>query len=245
MRLSRTPITPKTSIVTTVDRLFEVAYVPMMQKMRMPLHRYGCGTSSSLTMPFIRTRLSASDRRVATSMIPTIETTRSGRLVNSVGPGVMPQMIIEPIMTAITESPGMPSAIVVVSEPPSVALEAVSDAATPSIDPLPNISGCFDALRARSQPMSPAMSPPAAGMRPTPRPTAPPTAVARPLCFSSARFGHHRPRLEIGRTCDFRCVRSWSKSSAMPKRPMMTAMKFTPSTSSSTPNVKRWSAVAA
>lgn len=163
MRLSITPITPKTSIVTTVERLFEVAYVPMMQKIRMPLHRYGCGTSSSLTMPFMRIRLSTSDRIVAISMIPTIETTRSGRFVNSVGSGVMPQMIIEPIITAITESPGMPSAMVVVSEPPSVALEAVSEAATPSIDPLPNISGCLDTLRARSHPMSPAMSPPAAG----------------------------------------------------------------------------------
>lgn len=103
--------------------------------------------------------------------------------------------------------------MVVVSEPPSVALEAVSgegrDALDP--DPLPNISRYLDTLRARSTPMSPAMSPPAAGMSPTSgsdhyrRPPWPDRSS------SSARFGHQRPRLEMGRTCDLRCVSSWSK----------------------------------
>src|SRR5690606_10913647 len=110
----------------------------------------------------------------------------------------MPQMIIEPIMTAMTESPGMPRAIVVVREPPRVALDAVSDAATPSILPLPKVSLVFDADLARSQPSRPAISPPAPGMTPTIRPTIPEMTVGLAMRLYSDLVGHQRPSAEMG-----------------------------------------------
>ncbi len=44
-------------------------------------------------------------------------------------------------MIAVTTSPGMPSAIMVISAPPSVALLDDSGATIPSGTPLPNFSG--------------------------------------------------------------------------------------------------------
>ena len=44
-------------------------------------------------------------------------------------------------MTAVTESPGMPNAMMVTSEPPTLALFDDSEAMMPSGIPLPNFSG--------------------------------------------------------------------------------------------------------
>ena len=59
-------------------------------------------------------------------------------LPKSSGPGVRPWMIRPPISTAVTDSPGMPSVSVGISEPPVTALFAASEPATPSMEPLPN-----------------------------------------------------------------------------------------------------------
>ncbi len=55
-----------------------------------------------------------------------------------------------PSMIAQSGDPGMPSAIMVVSAPPAVALFAASGAMMPSISPVPKRSGCFDAFFAWS-----------------------------------------------------------------------------------------------
>jgi hypothetical protein len=176
-------------------------------------------------------------------MIAAIVMTRSGLLLNRDGPGCNPQITIDPIITAMTASPGMPSAMVVVSEPPRVALDDVSAAVRPSSEPLPNFSGSFDICLARSQPIRPAMSPPAAGTMPTKVPITDPRANGLRICPSSRRVGHQRPSDETGRTMCGRCVRSWSNSSAMPKRPMITAMNGRPELRSLTPKMNLWSPV--
>src|SRR5699024_11523295 len=102
-------------------------------------------------MALILTRLMTRDRMVPMIMMAAMVTIRSGLSTNREGPGRSPQITIEPIITAITESPGMPRDMVVVSDPPRVALEAVSAAVISDTDPLPNFSECFDLSMTRSQ----------------------------------------------------------------------------------------------
>ena len=65
-------------------------------------------------------------------------------MVNSEGPGISPWIVRPPMKMAVTALPGMPSVSAGISEPPVTALLAVSGAATPSCEPWPNSSGCFD-----------------------------------------------------------------------------------------------------
>ena len=53
-------------------------------------------------------------------------------------------MISAPSMTAVVPEPGMPSANIGTIAPVAAALLAASGAATPSITPVPNFSGCFE-----------------------------------------------------------------------------------------------------
>src|SRR5699024_3571788 len=154
-----------------------------------------------------------------------------------------PQITIEPIITAITESPGIPRAIVVVKAPPNVAPEAASADATPSTEPLPNFSGSLDTRRAWSHPTMPAISPPAAGTIPTKVPTAAPMPNGFADCLYSDLFGHQRPNPEMGVILLSWWVMIWSSSSETPKSPMMTAMKGIPELRSLIPNTNRSSPV--
>ena len=57
------------------------------------------------------------------------------------GPGWMPWMVSAPIITAVTASPGMPKAMIIISEPATLALLEASEATMPSGMPVPNFSG--------------------------------------------------------------------------------------------------------
>ena len=59
------------------------------------------------------------------------------------GPGTMPWMVMAPTISAITAFGGMPSVSSGMNAVCAAALLALSGAATPSIAPLPNRSGCF------------------------------------------------------------------------------------------------------
>ena len=48
------------------------------------------------------------------------------------GPGWMPWMVSAPIITAVTASPGMPKAMIIISEPATLALLEDSEAMMPS-----------------------------------------------------------------------------------------------------------------
>ena len=63
--------------------------------------------------------------------------TKSGRSTNSIGPGLRPQIISPPSITAAVAEPGMPSASIgsIAAEPAE--WSAVSGAMTPSGSPLP------------------------------------------------------------------------------------------------------------
>ena len=67
-----------------------------------------------------------------------------GSSIATFGPGVIPWMIIAPIISAITGLAGMPSVSMGMNEVWAPALLAASGAATPSIAPLPNRSGVRD-----------------------------------------------------------------------------------------------------
>ena len=64
--------------------------------------------------------------------------TKSGRSMNSIGPGLRPQIIRPPIITAAVAEPGMPSASIGSMALVPAAWSAVSGATTPSGSPLPN-----------------------------------------------------------------------------------------------------------
>ncbi len=67
--------------------------------------------------------------------------TKSGRSMNSMGPGLRPQIIRPPIITAAVAEPGMPSASIGSIAADPAAWSAVSGAITPSGSPLPNFAG--------------------------------------------------------------------------------------------------------
>src|SRR5699024_5249873 len=144
-------------------------------------------------MDFIRISDSANDSTVAIAKIATSEYTIDGLEANNPGPGRIPQIIMEPISTAITESPGIPKAMVVVTEPPSVVVVEVSPAMSPLSDPFPNCSFSLDSRRALSQPMMPEMSPPTAGTKPMTDPVAAPTIVGLTNVRDVLRSGSHWP----------------------------------------------------
>ena len=62
----------------------------------------------------------------------------SGSSVTTLGPGVMPWMIIAPIISAMTGFDGMPSVSIGMKDVCAPALLADSGAATPSMAHLPN-----------------------------------------------------------------------------------------------------------
>ena len=68
----------------------------------------------------------------------------SGCLVITCGPGTMPWMVMAPTISAITALGGMPSVSSGMNEVCAAALLALSGAATPSIAPRPNFSGCLE-----------------------------------------------------------------------------------------------------
>ena len=132
----------------------------------------------------------------------------------------------------------------VVTDPPMVAVLALSAAARPSSEPCPNFSGCLEARLACAQAMTPAMSPPAAGTTPTTAPTPVPMAEGLSSSRCCARVGHHAPSWVMGTGLFFlRLSASWLKSSAIPNRPMIAAMNGMPELSSENPKVKRVSPV--
>src|SRR3954464_1767740 len=87
------------------------------------------------------------------------------------GPGWMPWMVSAPSMTAVTASPGMPNAMMVTREPPTLELLAASEAMMPSGVPVPKRSGCDENFFAWSYAMTFAALPPIAGSTPIRTPT--------------------------------------------------------------------------
>ena len=69
---------------------------------------------------------------------------------NREGPGIMPCNMNAPIRMAVQPSPGMPKVIRGIRVEPVVALLAASEAATPSISPLPKLSPFRDIFLAWS-----------------------------------------------------------------------------------------------
>ena len=73
-------------------------------------------------------------------MLAMVPQTKSGRSMNSMGPGVRPQIIRPPIMTADVAEPGTPSASMGKMAQVPAEWSAVSGATTPAGSPLPKRS---------------------------------------------------------------------------------------------------------
>ena len=69
-----------------------------------------------------------------------------GVLFKEQGPGRIPWTSRAPIMTAAVPEPGTPRTSSGIMAPPVAALLALSGAATPSMIPVPNFSGCLEIL---------------------------------------------------------------------------------------------------
>ena len=67
-------------------------------------------------------------------------------MVNSNGPALKPWIMKAPSNMAVGPSPGMPRASSGIMAPPMEALLEVSEATTPSMMPVPNFSGYFEAF---------------------------------------------------------------------------------------------------
>ena len=75
---------------------------------------------------------------------------KSGSSCIKVGPGIILCIINAPSITAVTISPGIPRAIIIISAPPAVALLAASGATMPSYSPFPKLDLFLDAFFAWS-----------------------------------------------------------------------------------------------
>ena len=89
-------------------------------------------------------RLMTTSIRLPTHIEAIMPQNRSGALVITCGPGMMPWMVMAPTISAITALGGMPSVSSGMNEVCAAALLALSGAATPSMAPLPNFSGCLE-----------------------------------------------------------------------------------------------------
>ena len=88
----------------------------------------------------------------------------------NVGPGMILWIINAPNITAVTISPGIPSAIIIINAPPAVALLAASGAMTPSYSPFPKFDLLGEAFFAWSYANIFEIEPPAAGKIPVKMP---------------------------------------------------------------------------
>ena len=111
---------------------------PMQQKAMMAGNSRWYGIVSIRIQSPISGRLSSTSSRLPTHIDAIMPQNSSGSSVTTFGPGVMPWMIIAPIISAITGFDGMPSVSIGMKEVCAPALLANSGAATPSIAPLPN-----------------------------------------------------------------------------------------------------------
>ena len=82
-------------------------------------------------------------------MLAIVPQTKSGRSIKSIGPGVSPQIIRPPIITADVAEPGTPSAIIGRMAQLPAEWSAVSGAMMPSGSPLPKFSGLREKRLAR------------------------------------------------------------------------------------------------
>ena len=86
-------------------------------------------------------RLMMTSIRLPIHMLTTMPQNNPGCLVITCGPGVMPWIIMAPIISAISGLDGMPRVSSGMNEDCAAALLADSGPATPSIAPLPNREG--------------------------------------------------------------------------------------------------------
>lgn len=126
----------------------------------------------------------------------------------------------------------MPSASVVVRAPPRVALDALSEAATPPTHLVPNFSGASRHLPGRVPADEASDVPTSGGDDAHPVPIAVPTVAGRAASLSSSFHGHQRRREKIGFTFCGPSVSIWPSTLAMQKSPTIRAMNSMPEDSS-------------
>ena len=94
-------------------------------------------------------RLSTTSMRLPSHMLAIRPQNSAGCLLMISGPGVMPWIIMAPIISAISAFGGMPRLSIGMKQACAAALLADSGAATPSMAPRPNRSGVRETFFSR------------------------------------------------------------------------------------------------
>ena len=99
-------------------------------------------STNSLSAPDCKNNI----KKLATKNAIKIAYASTGESLIKLGLGITSWINSAPSITAVTISPGIPNAIIVINAPPAVALLADSGAMMPSAQPVPNSCGFFDAF---------------------------------------------------------------------------------------------------
>src|SRR3954453_2122722 len=165
--------------------------------------------------------------------------TKSLCSTNSSGPGLSPHTISPPSRIAAVPEPGMPSASMGNSADVPEACAAVSGANTPSMRPVPNLSGSFEKRFARLYPMNEAaMAPP--GVMPSQQPMNEERNSVTQYFGRSFQTDSTTRRLMLA-ACPRNASRSSmvSRISLIPNRPITATRKLMPRNNSAEPKVMR------
>ena len=161
----------------------------MTQKITISGMRMPYGTRSARTKSGMQAVLRMSSMTFAMYCEAIRPQTNSGFFSKSIGPGRKPHIIRPPSMIAVVAEPGMPSVSIGTIAAVAAALFADSGAATPSIAPLPNCSGCADTFFSTVYERNDATVGPAPGSMPTRKPSTVPRTIAQRLRAQSAALG--------------------------------------------------------
>src|SRR5438067_4699973 len=230
---------PKPSISQMSNIAFWIAYAPIAQDTTIIGATAANGTRkieaktgtvvSTSTRPTILPRYIEAIRPHTKSLCST----------NSRGPGLSPHTMSPPSRIAAVPEPGMPSASMGKSADVPEACAAVSGANTPSMRPVPKLSGSFEKRFARLYPMNEAaIAPP--GVMPSQQPMNEERNSVTQYFGRSFQTDSTTRRLMLA-TCPRNASRSSmvSRISLIPNSPITATRKLMPRSNSPEPSVMR------
>src|SRR5215467_3804898 len=183
-------------VTPTSNTLLLTLYAPMMTNTRINGASSGYGTLRSFTHSPISGRLRTRSMMLPMYMEAIKPQNTSGFSATSKGPGLTPWISSAAKITAIEALPGIPSVSNGINELVAALLFADSGAATPSIAPLPNRSGCLLSFFSSAYEMNDEMIAPPPGSTPIKNPSNDPRAMGAADVRHSSRFGS-RPRMVV------------------------------------------------
>jgi hypothetical protein len=142
--MQTTPTAAAPTITSTSAKELLDVYAPSARSSSRNGTRSGPETNVRRVSGFRSRNAATTATALASTVTQIIEKVTSREVVSISCPGFRPTMRNADSSTALPAPPGMPNPIVGMSDPLSLALFTAPAAMTPSIDPLPNISGFFE-----------------------------------------------------------------------------------------------------